>query len=142
MHEVTERTINHDHLANILSKLALNHEFPKPDLCVVHLDESTNMLIISYGPDSEEKGEALSLKLRAAWGAKNLTPKAINAFNRKFRFVKAYLDQEGDPVLENDLLVEGSSLLCIQNTIKKFIEKVTTFETFMALAEDFDMNIN
>ncbi len=142
VHEMIEKTINHDHFATILNRLTLSHEFPKPDLCVVQLDESTNMLIISYGPDSEEKGEASSIKLRAAWGAKNLTPKAINAFNRKFRFVKAYLDHESDPVLESDLLIEGSSLLCVQNTIKKFIEKVNTFETFMALAEEFDMNIN
>ncbi len=142
MHEIIEKTINHEHLTTILNNLALSYEFPKPDLCVVQLDESTNMLIISYGADSEEKGEASSIKLRAAWGAKNLTTKAINAFNRKFRFAKAYLDHESDPVLESDLLVEGSSLVCIQNIIKKFVEKVNTFETFMALAEDFDINMS
>jgi len=108
---------------------------------VLSFDESTNMLIIFYGQNSESTGEANSLKLRSAWGnSKELSTKAINAFNRKFRFVKAYLDHEGDPILESDLLVEGSSPQYIQNTIQKFMELVTTFETFMALAEDFEVN--
>lgn len=139
MHEIIEK-ITHDHLDKIFEQLSLNYEFPKPDLCVVQLDESTNMLVIFFGPNSEKEGEATSIKLRAAWGAKDLSSKAINAFNRKFRFVKAYLDHEGDPVLESDLLMEGSSLTFVQNSIKKFTEMVNTFETFMALAEDFDMS--
>lgn len=133
--------INHETLSSILNAMGYAFDFPKSDLCVVKLDESTNMLIIFYGQNSESKGEADSLKLRSAWGnSKELTTKAINAFNRKFRFVKAYLDHEGDPILENDMLVEGSSPHYIQNSIQKFIELVTTFETFMALAEDFDIN--
>ncbi len=133
--------IGHEVLSSILNNMGYSYDFPKSDLCVVKLDESTNMLIIFYGPDSETKGEANSLKFRSAWGnSKDLSAKAINAFNRKFRFVKAYLDHEGDPILENDILVEGSSPLYIQNAIRKFMELVTTFETFMTLAEDFDVN--
>jgi len=133
--------INHEILSSILKNMGYEFNFPKSDLCVVKLDESTNMLIIFYGQDSESKGEADSLKLRSAWGnSKDLSTKAINAFNRKFRFVKAYLDHEGDPILETDMLVEGSSPQYIQNSIQKFMELVTTFETFMALAEDFEVN--
>ncbi|MEZ4633251.1 MAG: YbjN domain-containing protein [Deinococcales bacterium] len=141
--QAIEKTINHAQLSDVLQRLSLVFEFPKADLCVVQLDESTNMLIIFYGQDSEASGEGSSLKFRSAWGnAKNLSHKAINAFNRKFRFVKAYLDLEGDPILEMDLLVEGSSTTYMQNSIRKFIELVTTFETFMALAEDFQMNLD
>jgi len=133
--------INHEVLSLILNTMGYNYDFPKSDLCVVKLDESTNMLIIFYGPDSESKGEANSLKFRSAWGnTKDLSTKAINAFNRKFRFVKAYLDHEGDPILENDILVEGSSQQYLQNAIRKFMELVTTFETFMTLAEDFEVS--
>lgn len=140
----TDSTINlvdHETLSSILNKMDYKYEFPKSDLCVVKLDENTNMLIIFYGPDSEQKGQANSLKFRSAWGnSKDLSTKAINAFNRKFRFVKAYLDHDGDPILESDMLVEGSSPSNIQYTIQKFMELVTTFETFMTLAEDFDIN--
>ncbi len=133
--------VNHEILSSLLNGIGYSYDFPKSDLCVVKLDESTNMLIILYGQNSETKGEANSLKFRSAWGnSKKLGDKAINAFNRKFRFVKAYLDHEGDPILESDILVEGSSPRYIQNTILKFMELVTTFETFMALAEDFEVS--
>lgn len=139
--DMTIEIMNHESLSSILNNMGYSYDFPKSDLCVVKLDESTNMLIIFYGQDSETKGEANSLKYRSAWGnTKDLSPNAINAFNRKFRFVKAYLDHEGDPILEYDILVEGSSQRYIQNTIRKFMELVTTFETFMTLAEDFDIN--
>lgn len=137
----TIELINHEVLSSILTIMDYSYDFPKLDLCVVKLDESTNMLIILYGQDSATKGEANSLKFRSAWGnSKKLSNKAINAFNRKFRFVKAYLDHEGDPILESDILIEGSSQTYIQNTIRKFMELVTTFETFMALAEDFEVS--
>lgn len=139
--DTTFNLVDHETLASILNKIGYQYEFPKSDLCVVKLDENTNMLIIFYGPDSEKKGQANSLKFRSAWGnSKELSTKAINAFNRKFRFVKAYLDHDGDPILESDMLVEGSSQTNIQNTIHKFMELVTTFETFMTLAEDFEIN--
>lgn len=62
-----------------------------------------------YFQGCEEGRNCHDLLFYAAWDHENGIPtlEQINAFNRKSRFVRAYLDEHSDPVLEMDLVFTG-----------------------------------
>lgn len=129
------QSVNHALLSDILS--AYPHEFSEADVCIVSLTDMTTMVLMLFGPRSSE-GEAISLKFRAAWQeVSRLTPKALNTFNSKFRYVKAFFDDDQDPVIEMDVLVTGTSKQFLQATLRKFAESVSAFEAFLTLADSF-----
>ena len=47
------------------------------------------------------------LMFRAAFGDGNATMKKVNDWNKKMQFSRSYLDDDGDPVLELDLDLDG-----------------------------------
>jgi hypothetical protein len=56
------------------------------------------------------------------------TLRLVNAWNQKKRFTKAYLDDDGDPVLEMDLDLEGGVAEDrVRDSIKTFAISVRTF---------------
>ncbi len=70
--------------------------------------------------DRIETGGYESLLFYAAWSTE--TPfefSAINNWNRRARFGRAYVDDQGDPVIELDLLLSGGVTL---ETVKLYID--------------------
>lgn len=131
---------NHRLLSDILTPYP--HEFTEADICIVSLTDMTTMVLMLFGPRAAE-GEAVSLKFRAAWQeVSQLTPKALNTFNSKFRYVKAFFDDDQDPVIEMDVLVAGTSKGFLQATLRKFTESVSAFEAFLTLADSFALHDN
>jgi hypothetical protein len=57
-----------------------------------------------------------------AWTGQNVKAADLNAWNRGFRFSRAYIDSDGDPVLELDLDLAGG--IC-EERIKDFIRTCT-----------------
>ena len=88
---------------------------------------SFRVLLLPYG----EGPDYPSIQLHAGFKAE-ADPDAINAWNRDNRFGRAYLDNDGDPILQYDLDLEGGAT---ERTIQEAIR------TFRALLEDFSESV-
>ena len=81
--------------------------------------------LVSYDPTIA--GSYASLLFFAGWNTKGDFPlSVINEWNRTSRFGRAYVDDQGDPVVELDLLLAGG---VTAQTIKEYIYVFT--ETVM-----------
>ena len=79
--------------------------------------EGIKYTMLFYGcNDNNENCKSISLS--AAWGGTDVTMSDINDWNRVKRFGKAYLDSDGDPVLEMQInLDHGVSQANLEDTI-------------------------
>jgi hypothetical protein len=68
--------------------------------------------------------------LRASWSGTGVSLKSINEWNATKRFSRAYLDQEGDPVIEMDFDLGGGV------TIERFQDFMDTAKISIALFQD------
>jgi Putative bacterial sensory transduction regulator len=59
------------------------------------------------------------IQLYAGWDLDGTTLNRVNEFNREKRWAKAYLDDDGDPVIEADLDFEGG---VTQDSFERFIK--------------------
>lgn len=66
--------------------------------------EGTRYLILFYG--CEDGANCTEIQLTAGWTGSDLSLEDVNAWNREYRFAKAYIDDEGDPILEMNLNLE------------------------------------
>ncbi len=58
----------------------------------------------------------------------------INEWNRTKRFSRAYTDEEGDPILESEIALDGGmSAKSIENFIRLYDASVVRFTTFIGL---------
>ena len=74
--------------------------------------------IVSY--DEKESDRYASLLFYAGWAADTAVSLfAINDWNRRSRFGRAYVDETGDPAIELDLLLTGG---VTAQTLKEYIE--------------------
>ena len=83
--------------------------------------------LVPYDPTSV--GSYESLLFFAGWNTEGDFPlSAINEWNRTSRFGRAYVDDQGDPVVELDLLLAGGvTVQTIKEYIYVFTETVTSF---------------
>jgi hypothetical protein len=87
----------------------------------IHDDTDSVMLFLSRG-----KG----IQFYHVWANQNVTVEDINRWNRDFRFSRAYLDSDGDPVLKLDL--ETAEGVC-EDRIKDFLRTCTmSFRRFQS----------
>ena len=64
--------------------------------------------------------------------ARGADVRKINAWNAKTRYVKAYVDDEGDAMLSTDMLLSpGVTRLTIQEWIKMFARFSREFTTYL-----------
>lgn len=77
---------------------------------------SYSFMVRGYKVVLFNKGD--DLQLYAAFSGKRVTLTRVNEWNRTKRFSKAYLDNDGDAVIENDLDFEGG---VTSDTILRFI---------------------
>jgi hypothetical protein len=57
---------------------------------------------------------------------------AINDWNASQRFVRAYLDADGDPVVESDLVVAGAPMATVREWIATWRQRVPGFVSMLA----------
>lgn len=93
--------------------------------------EGTGFVIYFYGCDDDDVN-CRSVGFRASWNADATTVEAVNGWNRDKRFGRAFLDEEGDPVLEMDVNLFGSV------TSVNFDDTVDWWRIIMA---DFQTNV-
>ena len=90
------------------------------------------LLLIVYDLDSNNADEFESLEFIASF---TLSPVPsiyrINAWNDAKRFGKAYLDKDGDPMLEFDLDVNGSTKDAIVTWMEKAIRITRSFAEYI-----------
>jgi hypothetical protein len=79
----------------------------------IHDDTNSAMYFFSGGE---------AIQFYHVWTKQNVTVEDINRWNRDFRFSRAYLDSDGDPVLELDLDMAGG--VC-EDRIKDFLRTCT-----------------
>ncbi len=78
-------------------------------------------------------GRCESLQLVSVFGMRNRpTLQRINAWNQEKRFSRAYLDKDGDPVLESDLrLTDGVTRETVVSFLKIFEISLSAFATWI-----------
>lgn len=56
-----------------------------------------------YFYDCKNGKDCAALQFSAGWSGTSVGLQDLNEWNREYRFAKAYLDREGDPMLEMDI---------------------------------------
>jgi len=56
-----------------------------------------------YFYDCKNGRNCAALQFSAGWSGTSAGLQEVNAWNREYRFAKAYIDHEGDPLLEMDI---------------------------------------
>jgi hypothetical protein len=94
--------------------------FGDPRVRWIHDDTDSVIFFFSGGRAIQSGGKAI--QFYHVWTNQNVTVDDINRWNRDFRFSRAYLDDDGDPVLELDLNMAGG--IC-EDRIKDFLKTCT-----------------
>jgi len=125
-----DKTVSASEVRTALSDLKLKFKEEKDDedktVFVVTGKDDVQSTIYQYGG----KGDTgTSLGIRTVFQSEeevSLAP--INAYNRDERFAKAYLDEERDIILEDDLDVSaGASKDVVQRFIGNFLDSIPGF---------------
>ncbi len=73
-----------------------------------------------------------TLLLYCGWSGKQVSLSRINEWNKTKRFAKAYIDNEGDPVLESDYeLTGGVTEQNVKEWMKTYVLFLKQFKEFM-----------
>lgn len=111
-------TVNTALLQSVLKELDQPNESLKEEDGTTTLVMGINDVSVQLYQFPDSKGTD-SLKLNAGWDFdKGPSLQAVNEFNSKHRFARAYLDAEGDPFLVSDLDLKGP---VSRDAIKNFI---------------------
>jgi hypothetical protein len=96
---------------------------------VLYLEAPTDTTFAAF----VEGGGAI-LQLRASWGGLDLRPADMNEWNAQYRFTRAWLDDDGDPVLAMDIDITGGVTPArLDDALKTFLGlSLPTFEQFLA----------
>lgn len=77
-----------------------------------------------------------SLQLRAGFsGFDRVEPRHLLNWNRRYRFSKAYLVADNDPVLESDLRLEGVTPEAIHAFVRDFGDQATLFFSYLRMID-------
>ncbi len=88
----------------------------------------------SYGLLNQDEGDLL---LYYGLTGYTLDCEAINSWNQNSRLSRAYIDDEGDPVLESDLLSNaGMSSDHVWQFVRVFIQAAELYRDFLDEADD------
>lgn len=121
-----------EELRILLEQLPFPSEQIKEDIFNLQLPAGLRCTLITYG----ESEHLASLQVRAGFtGFSRVSTEHTNLWNRKYRFSKAYLDGDNDPVIENDLVLEGSSPQQILQFIRDFDDLAGLYFAFLRLVD-------
>ncbi len=121
-------------MRSILAELKLTYTESKDDEGLVVFDVvvgETELNIYQYVDSRTKTIDSLSFSV--GYDLQNgMDGKKINAFNGANRFVKAYLDNENDPFIVNDVRVkEGVTRETLKESITSFVAIIPKFEAFI-----------
>lgn len=90
--------------------------------------EGTKYLVLPYGCDKAGKA-CKNLQFFAGWSDFDIGLDEINAWNQGYRFAKAYLDSDGDVILEMDISIEhGVGSAYLEDTFETWLGIIQLFE--------------
>jgi len=121
-------------MRSILAELKLTYSESKDDEGLVVFDVKvgeTEMNIYQYVDSRTKTIDSLSFSV--GYDLPNgMDGRKINMFNGGNRFVKAYLDEENDPFIVNDIRVkEGVTRETLKESISSFVAMIPKFESFI-----------
>lgn len=102
-------------------------------LTAFHVYEGQTLLCSLYQYRSVAEGPVTDLGITAGHvAAKAIDVKRINQWNSSTRFSKAFLDEEGDPMLASDFeLAGGTTKAGVQAWIKSFAKSARSYVDFL-----------
>ena len=111
-------------IRQVLAEMEINYEQNVDDNGDPIWRYTHNDIVATLVPyDPTVVGSYASLLFFAGWNTEGDFPlSAINEWNRTSRFGRAYVDDQGDPVVELDLLLAGGVTM---QTIKEYINVFT-----------------
>ncbi len=125
-----DKTVSASEVRTAIKDLKLEFKEEKDDegktVFIISDKSKVDTVIYQYGGEGDA---GTSLGIRTVFSTEeevSLAP--INAYNRDERFAKAYVDEEGDIVLEDDLDVSaGTEKSVVSKFIGNFIESIPDF---------------
>ncbi|HEU4741761.1 MAG TPA: YbjN domain-containing protein [Meiothermus sp.] len=121
-----------DELRVVLDQLRYQVERIEEDRFSIVYTTGLKASLVTYG----EPGKLRSLQLRAGFtGFNRIEMRHINTWNRRYRFSKAYLDGDNDPVLEFDLWLEGASPELIMTFVREFEDSCNLFFSYIRMID-------
>ena len=136
--DVVYTSMSSQELADVLTVMGITAEQgtdPTGDPQLKFEMNGFTILLVTYGC---EAGSCKSVQLYAGFsmtGKKKVSLEKINEWNRDRRFGRAYIDTEGDPVVEYDLDLEGGVTKgAVEEWIRTFGSIVSTFATHIGFA--------
>lgn len=115
------REITNDAIAAVLDDLGLQHDKFQENGFVVHV-QNVKHVLLNHGKN---------LQFWVGFTAQP-APAVINEWNRRRRFSRAYLDGEGNAVLESDLDLDGGvGIDAVREFIKTFLVSVDNYAGFI-----------
>lgn len=86
--------------------------------------------VVFYGCENNES--CTNIQFRTGWVDGGVTPNAINAWNRDTRFIKTYIDDEGDPMIEMDVNLDyGVTKLNLDDTFDWWRQGISRYSQKM-----------
>jgi hypothetical protein len=124
--------LSSEELRILLDQLPFPTEQVKEDVFNLQLPSGLRCTLVTYG----ENDHLASLQIRAGFtGFSRINAEHTNLWNRKYRFSKAYLDGDNDPVVEHDLLLEGSSPQQILQYVRDFDDSAGLYFSFLRMID-------
>ncbi len=126
LHQVTPEEVR-----ILLEQLGFNAEQLKEDLFRLEFPGGLWGQLITYG-----EPHVTSLQLRAGFsGFDRVEARHLLNWNRRYRFTKAYLDADNDPVLESDLRLEGVTSEAVHAFLHDFADQITLFFSYLRMID-------
>jgi hypothetical protein len=115
------------------AKITFKEEKDSEGLTAFYVYEDEGILLSLYQYSDQPGGPVNSLGLTVGNRlARAVDVRKINDWNSKTRYVKAYVDSEGDAILSSDLLLSpGVTKLTIQEWIRTFAKFSREFTDFL-----------
>ena len=100
--------VDADLLDQVLGKMEIAYELVPESSDPIWVFTYKGILITVAAYDKTATGKYESLLFYAGWAAESdVSLAAVNDWNERSRFGRAYLDERGDPAVELDLLLSG-----------------------------------
>jgi hypothetical protein len=124
-------SLNAETLRLLLELPGIQAERIEEDLFSITYSTGLKARLITYGDDPLR-----SLQLRAGFsGFSKVELKHVNQWNKRYRFSKAYLDDEGDPLLEADLDLSGVTRETVIKFVQNFDDQSNLFFSYLRMID-------
>ncbi|RIH83174.1 putative bacterial sensory transduction regulator [Calidithermus terrae] len=124
-------SLNAETLRLLLELPGIQVERVEEDLFSITYSSGLKARLITYGDDPLR-----SLQLRAGFsGFTKIELKHMNQWNKRYRFSKCYLDDDGDPLLETDLELTGVTRETVVKFLQNFDDQSNLFFSYLRMID-------